>query len=240
MLYCLSSRRHVVPVVSSVGEWLSLVEHLVRDQGVGGSNPLSPTIIDQHRHKFANLVTMNANENVTATFQPEPDFTISASAPTSVSPGGSATSTVTVGAINGFSGSVALTCSVSPLPDLAPQCSINPSSANPNTPATLTVTTTAPNLAGHPSGNPGSLFAASLPALDLTLLGVGLIPRRTRKPELLLSVLFSCYVLTSSALLVGCGGSNNSSKQSAGTPPGSYTIMLNVRQATWCTLQRLR
>jgi hypothetical protein len=27
----------------SIGEWLSLVEHLVRDQGVGGSNPLSPT-----------------------------------------------------------------------------------------------------------------------------------------------------------------------------------------------------
>ena len=26
-----------------LGEWLSLVEHLVRDQGVGGSNPLSPT-----------------------------------------------------------------------------------------------------------------------------------------------------------------------------------------------------
>ena len=31
-----------------VGEWLSLVEHLVRDQGVGGSNPLSPTIIFKH------------------------------------------------------------------------------------------------------------------------------------------------------------------------------------------------
>src|ERR1700674_5589882 len=48
MLYCLSSSRHIVPVVAviqpSVGEWLSLVEHLVRDQGVGGSNPLSPTI----------------------------------------------------------------------------------------------------------------------------------------------------------------------------------------------------
>jgi hypothetical protein len=28
---------------SMFGEWLSLVEHLVRDQGVGGSNPLSPT-----------------------------------------------------------------------------------------------------------------------------------------------------------------------------------------------------
>ena len=30
-----------------VGEWLSLVEHLVRDQGVGGSNPLSPTNSNQ-------------------------------------------------------------------------------------------------------------------------------------------------------------------------------------------------
>src|ERR1019366_7214528 len=37
-----------------IGEWLSLVEHLVRDQGVGGSNPLSPTIIYKHCHKFAN------------------------------------------------------------------------------------------------------------------------------------------------------------------------------------------
>src|ERR1035437_8104843 len=33
----------IPPVASRVGEWLSLVEHLVRDQGVGGSNPLSPT-----------------------------------------------------------------------------------------------------------------------------------------------------------------------------------------------------
>jgi hypothetical protein len=31
------------PWMVCVGEWLSLVEHLVRDQGVGGSNPLSPT-----------------------------------------------------------------------------------------------------------------------------------------------------------------------------------------------------
>jgi hypothetical protein len=31
-----------------VGEWLSLVEHLVRDQGVGGSNPLSPTNLVKH------------------------------------------------------------------------------------------------------------------------------------------------------------------------------------------------
>jgi hypothetical protein len=29
--------------IEFVGAWLSLVEHLVRDQGVGGSNPLAPT-----------------------------------------------------------------------------------------------------------------------------------------------------------------------------------------------------
>ena len=34
----------VAHIYKEFGEWLSLVEHLVRDQGVGGSNPLSPTI----------------------------------------------------------------------------------------------------------------------------------------------------------------------------------------------------
>ncbi len=35
------------------GEWLSLVEHLVRDQGVGGSNPLSPTIFFNNLQPFS-------------------------------------------------------------------------------------------------------------------------------------------------------------------------------------------
>ena len=37
------TRRFSSHVSHTVGEWLSLVEHLVRDQGVGGSNPISPT-----------------------------------------------------------------------------------------------------------------------------------------------------------------------------------------------------
>jgi hypothetical protein len=37
------------------GEWLSLVEHLVRDQGVGGSNPLSPTIFQYKIYKLKKL-----------------------------------------------------------------------------------------------------------------------------------------------------------------------------------------
>ena len=39
----LSMAARVCGGFSLFGEWLSLVEHLVRDQGVGGSNPLSPT-----------------------------------------------------------------------------------------------------------------------------------------------------------------------------------------------------
>ena len=33
--------------LDSIGAWLSLVEHLVRDQGVGGSNPLAPIFLPE-------------------------------------------------------------------------------------------------------------------------------------------------------------------------------------------------
>src|SRR5437016_9082654 len=45
MIYFDSSHTCAILLPLRVGEWLSLVEHLVRDQGVGGSNPLSPTIL---------------------------------------------------------------------------------------------------------------------------------------------------------------------------------------------------
>ena len=35
--------------------WLSLVEHLVRDEGVGGSNPLIPTTNDKGFGVFRDL-----------------------------------------------------------------------------------------------------------------------------------------------------------------------------------------
>ena len=38
-----------------VGTWLSLVEHSVRDAGVGGSNPLVPTISPHQMEKAAYL-----------------------------------------------------------------------------------------------------------------------------------------------------------------------------------------
>jgi hypothetical protein len=73
------------------------------------------------------------------------NFTISASSLSSfaVDPGGSATSTITIGALGGFSSSVALTCAVSPTTASPPTCSFSLASVTPGTPSTLTVTTTA-------------------------------------------------------------------------------------------------
>ncbi len=38
-----SSGSAIRPPAKDVGVWLSLVEHLVRDEGVAGSNPATPT-----------------------------------------------------------------------------------------------------------------------------------------------------------------------------------------------------
>ncbi len=46
-----------VQAQQSFGEWLSLVEHLVRDQGVGGSNPLSPTNLSSLTSSFHSVVS---------------------------------------------------------------------------------------------------------------------------------------------------------------------------------------
>jgi hypothetical protein len=72
------------------------------------------------------------------------NFTIGASplAPPSLNPGASATSAITIGALGGFSSSVALTCAVSPTTANPPTCRLSPASVNPGTPSTLTVTTT--------------------------------------------------------------------------------------------------
>jgi hypothetical protein len=67
----------------SKGEWLSLVEHLVRDQGVGGSNPLSPTIKSRNFNSFAKTLipaipelgsiwVQQENSRIQAAFRPPP------------------------------------------------------------------------------------------------------------------------------------------------------------------------
>src|SRR6202042_2555979 len=103
-------------------------------------------------------------------------FTLSATAltPATVSPGGSATSTVTVTPNHGFSGSVTLSCAISPTASPAPTCGA--ASASPGTPGTLTVSTTAATaLLRRPLNRRSSalFYAMLLPIGGMALLGFG-------------------------------------------------------------------
>lgn len=80
------------------------------------------------------------------------DFSISATelAPATVAQGGSATSTVNITALNGFTGSVSLSCSDTPSSVSPPQCTFSPSSTvtGGSGSVTMTVTTTSTTTLG--------------------------------------------------------------------------------------------
>jgi hypothetical protein len=174
-------------------------------------------------------LTLTADQTVTATFDIAPDFAVSASAltPGTLNPGQSATSTIDVAAAGGFGGSVALTCSVSPKPQFAPQCSISPSSVNPGTPATLTVITTAPTmaLASPFAGRLGLVYALWFPGVGFVLGGIGLGSPRGKKTKLL-GFLLCSLLFAGLVFQAACGGGNSTGGGGGGggTPPGAYTI----------------
>jgi subtilase family serine protease len=157
-------------------------------------------------------------------YSSSPNYSVSAS-PTSVtiSPSGqSGTSTITVRATGGFSGTVNLSCSTSSS-TAKMGCTLNPSSValDPTTTsaaATLTITTTASSVRfgnsawlrrdgrlNWPEGSGGVLLGF------VGLVGFPL-RRRYRRSGLLL------LLFTLLALGTGCGGG------SSGTPKGSYTV----------------
>ena len=164
---------------------------------------------------------LTGNETVAARFDPSPDFTLSVSdlTPATVKAGQPATSTITITALSGFSSAVTLGCSVSPTSQLTPGCSISPNSVNAGTSATLTVTTTAPQMA-FSSGAPSNFLAVSLIPLPILILaGAG---KRRRRPGLFTWTTLCFWML---ALLCSCGGGGSSSRSgSPGTPGGTYTI----------------
>jgi len=81
----------------------------------------------------------------------QPDFTVAASplSPAAVTPGNSATSTVTLGSVNGFNAAVALTCSITPVGLNPPTCGYSATSVTPPGTSILTVRTTANTSGGN-------------------------------------------------------------------------------------------
>jgi hypothetical protein len=158
-------------------------------------------------------------------------FTLSATAVMISSPGVSGTSTITVAAGNGFTGTVNLTCT--PPASVEISCSFGTTTpvtvSGTNATATMTVTTTAPHATrsnptsdARPRGGIG-WFTASGGALFAGFFMIGL-PSRRRRGTAMLGLLF-CVGL---AVGVGCGGGSSSGNPPTdpGTPANTYTVVV--------------
>ena len=173
------------------------------------------------------ILTINSAQSVGATFNSDFSLSTSALTPRTVSPGAApSTSTVNVvPAAAGFFGAVALTCSVTPSPALAPTCSISPSSTDPGTPATLSVSTTGPTAVVAPfSADTGLWYALTLPLIGLVATRVGLGSDQKRKNGKLAGLALACMLFAGMVFQVACGSSSGGG--SRGTPAGTYTITI--------------
>jgi hypothetical protein len=165
-----------------------------------------------------------------------PDFSISASAlaPSTIAPGSSATSTVTVGPIGGFSGGVALSCTGMPS---GANCSFVPSSLpNGSGTATVTVATTAasqtfvlPLGLSAPMGTGVRLTSYLLGLLAAAFMVNLFLRHRNQQPRWVL--VFILGVLLSIGMVVAaCGGGSGrpgAGGGNSGTPAGTYTITVS-------------
>jgi hypothetical protein len=155
-----------------------------------------------------------------------PDFFISATAlsPASVAQGASATSTVTVTALNGYAGTVKLTCTVTGSGSPPPNCTLSPTSTTGSGTSTLTV---------HAIGasgallRPSSIFYASwLPMIGLSLMGMRFSSAHSRRKKLA-GLLLVGLVMTMLFFLPACGSSSHTTPPppcSGCTPAGNYTV----------------
>jgi hypothetical protein len=113
---------------------------------------------------------------------------------------------------------------VSPMPQLAPQCSLNPSSLSPGSSSTLTITTTGPSQAQVVP----SPLAWPLYTLGCAVVGFAFVRIRAGGSESrnsILSFLICTLLLAGIVVPIGCGGNGNTSKSGGGgTPPGAYKV----------------
>lgn len=168
-------------------------------------------------------LTVNSNQNVTATFH---GFTIAATglSPSSVAPGGTSASTVTITGSGGFNPTgVTLGCTITPATSPAPTCQFGAISGGA---ATLTVATSpASSAMAQPLfHHSGILYAMFLPIGGMAFLGAG-FGGKSRKNKLL-GFFLVCLVLSGLMFLGACGSSSHgvSSTGVGGTPAGNYTI----------------
>jgi hypothetical protein len=160
----------------------------------------------------------------------------------SIVPGQSATSTLTISPTNGFGGSVALSCSVSPQPAQAPTCQFSSSSVA-LTGAPITATLTISTVAGAAAAkhSPGFLWLyAQLLPIGLLFSGITLARSKKIKRGLMSTITFTGALVLLSMQLA-CGGNSGSSGTGGGspggngagsTPAGTYTVQVTAKGAS--------
>ena len=188
------------------------------------------------------LVTTNSQVNtLSVLINTTTTFSVAAPAlsPGAVSAGQSATSTLTFSPLNGFAGTVTLTCAVSPASANAPSCSLSPASVKASGSAvtsTLTVATVGAAAALHPSHPAVRRFVSALwllPSIALVAMGGS---ANAKKKKTFLRVFCACLIALALIVMVACGGSSSSGGGGGpSTPAGTYTVQVT---ATSGALQR--
>lgn len=176
----------------------------------------------------ANGYSSSAVASATYTINLPPTFTIAGTA-VSVAPGAITenTSTVTVTPSNGFTGTVSLSCAITPRAASDPAtCSLPASitiSGSTAQTITLTVNTTAATSALDPARN---LFWPSTGGAVLACLLLAGIPARRRRWQSILAVIVLSFLITGGVF--ACGGGRNGASggggRNPGTTPGTYAI----------------
>jgi hypothetical protein len=158
-----------------------------------------------------------------------PNFSLTSStlSPSSIAPGASAKSTVTINSVGGMNpSSLTLSCSVSPVVNPAATCSLGTITVENGTgTATLTVATIGPQAALAPPTerhHTGPLFALALLIPAMLFGGAGLNQSGRRK---LMSFCLVFLVIGGCLLQAACGTSGGNGGNS-GTPAGSYTVTI--------------
>jgi Bacterial Ig-like domain (group 3)/Abnormal spindle-like microcephaly-assoc'd, ASPM-SPD-2-Hydin/FG-GAP-like repeat len=154
----------------------------------------------------------------------------SSSALTIASAGGTATATIQLSSLDGFTGTVNLTCAVNyqgqGTPTDTPTCSLNPTQVQVTGSSPLSSTLTVSTTAASASVRLQKMFNESLIAFA-GLIFLGAVPRRLWRGRLLLVVL--CLITLGDML--GCSSSNSGGSGSAPTPisgttTGNYQVVV--------------
>jgi Bacterial Ig-like domain (group 3) len=165
-----------------------------------------------------------------------PDFSVAASpASATISAGQTATTTLTVTSLVGYTGTVKFSCGTLPSETTCSfsQSSVTPS-ANSTATTTLTVTTTAASAALRHDADPGQRpwQVISWAGAVLLLLSQRRIKRFNQRLQRSALLLF--FLIAGLATLSGCGGSSGGggSPGNPGTPTGVQTITVTAADST--------